>query len=128
MKTCFMLFCVAILVTGCAPKRAVTGPPRNLQADYHHSQVAQGGVSLPQESPVGLNVYHNAPFYPVRIAADIMLAWVPNHENRHGDFVMEHYFFLKINDGRWLGHSPKAPSPGQLSGLPTAPVGKGLKR
>jgi hypothetical protein len=40
------------------------------------------------------------PTYPVLQPAVIRLLWVPDHQNKYGDLVPAHYYYLKVLDDR----------------------------
>lgn len=41
------------------------------------------------------------PVYPVIQPAEVRLMWVPDHQNRHGDLVPAHYYYLRVLNDRW---------------------------
>lgn len=42
-----------------------------------------------------------APYRPVRRAPVVRLMWVPDHLNKHGDFVQAHYFYVNVKESEW---------------------------
>lgn len=41
------------------------------------------------------------PYNPVLRPAIVRLMWVPDHLNRSGDLVPNHYYYLKVKDDQW---------------------------
>lgn len=41
------------------------------------------------------------PFYPVLQPAEVRLMWVPDHQNKTGDLVPAHYYYLRVLPERW---------------------------
>ncbi len=41
------------------------------------------------------------PAYPVIQPAEVRLMWIPDHLNKFGDLVPQHFYYLKVLDDRW---------------------------
>lgn len=41
------------------------------------------------------------PIYPVVRPAEVRLMWIPDHQNRHGDLVPAHYYYLRVMNDGW---------------------------
>lgn len=69
----------------------------------------EGGGSVGEErARTALNVmgqYRRAqpaqPGMPVIQPAEVRLMWIPDHLNKHGDLVPQHYYYLKVLSDRW---------------------------
>jgi len=71
--------------------------------------LAQGdGSQSAEKARTALNVmgeYRRAqapqPAYPVVQPAEVRLMWIPDHLNKYGDLVPQHFYYLKVLDDRW---------------------------
>jgi len=41
------------------------------------------------------------PGYPVVQPAEVRLMWIPDHLNKYGDLVPQHFYYLKVLEDRW---------------------------
>lgn len=107
---------VAVL-SGCATPAGQLADQLNPYAEPNSTELGerslnaiQGGAGgknteLARHSLEVLGTYRRAqppqPVYPVVQPAEVRLMWVPDHQNRHGDLVPAHYYYLRVMNDRW---------------------------
>lgn len=87
------------------------GQGNNVQVLGNRDSTALGGTGASKEAESArhalevLGSYRRAqapqPAYPVVQPAEVRLMWVPDHQNKHGDLVPAHFYYLRVLNDRF---------------------------
>jgi len=81
-------FCLALSACGAGQGADILNP-------YADSSTASLGVANNRRAQAP------QPGYPVVQPAEVRLMWIPDHLNKYGDLVPQHFYYLKVLDDRW---------------------------
>jgi hypothetical protein len=82
-------------------------PPEALLGEKNDHALSEQGekVDSARSALQAMTTYKRAqepqPVNPVMQPAVVRLMWIPDHLNKNGDLVPQHYYYLKVLNDRW---------------------------